>query len=135
MIIADASLVSFPFLEGDMSGTVRELYRRDPDWVTPPILNHEMLNILAAVGRTDDAAQAMEELWKEIRMRLGTRQQVPDPLRALRMAIDFGISGSEAQYLALSLQLSAPMVTCDLHLLEYLPKLVVSPEVYLLRLE
>ena len=135
MIIADASLVSFLFLEGDMSGTVRELYRRDPDWVTPPILKHEMLNILAAVGRTDDAALAMEELWKEIRMRLGTRQQVPDPLRALRMAIDFGISGSEAQYLALSLQLSAPMVTCDLHLLEYLPKLVVSPEVYLLRLE
>ncbi len=135
MIIADASLVSFLFLEGEVSETVRELYRRDPDWITPPILNHEMLNILAAVGRADDTALAMEELWKEIRMRLGGRQQIPDPLRALRMAIDFGISGSEAQYLALSQQLGAPMVSCDQRLLEHLPKLVVSPEVYLLRME
>ena len=135
MIIADASLVSFLFLEGEVSGPVRELYRRDPDWVTPPILNHEMLNILAAVGRADDAALAMEDLWKEIRTRLGARQQIPDPLRALRMAIDFGISGSEAQYLALSQQLGAHLVSCDLRLIEHLPKLVVSPEVYLLRLE
>ncbi|MCE9588648.1 MAG: type II toxin-antitoxin system VapC family toxin [Verrucomicrobia bacterium] len=135
MIIADASLVSFLFLEGEVSGTVRELYRRDTDWVTPPILNHEMLNILAAVGRADDTALAMEELWKEIRMRLGSRQQIPDPMRALRMAIDLGVSGSEAQYLALSQQLSVPMVSCDQRLLEHLPKLVVSPEVYLLRLE
>lgn len=135
MIIADASLVSFLFLEGEVSGTVRELYRRDADWVTPPILNHEMLNILAAVGRADDTALAMEELWKEIRMRLGSRQQIPYPMRALRMAIDLGISGSEAQYLALSQQLGAPMVSCDQRLLEHLPKLVVSPELYLLRLE
>ena len=135
MIIADASLVSFLFLEGEVSVTVRELYRRDPDWITPPILNHELLNILAEVGRADDAAVAMEELWKEIRIRLGSRQQIPDPLRALRMAIDFGISGSEAQYLTLSQQLGAPMVSCDQRLVEHLPKLVVSPEVYLLRLE
>jgi predicted nucleic acid-binding protein len=131
VIVADASVVTFLFLEGELSGIVRELYTTDPEWVTPPILNHEMLNILAAVGSAEGNVQGMEELWREARGVLGSRQQIPDPQRSLRLAIELGISGYQAQYLALADQLKLPLLTTDALLLDLLPKKTCRPEVYL----
>lgn len=68
MIVADASVVTFLFLEGELTGVVREIYLLDPDWITPPILNHELLNIFAALGATEGDVQGMEELWHRPRL-------------------------------------------------------------------
>jgi predicted nucleic acid-binding protein len=131
VIVADASVVTFLFLEGELSGVAQEIYRIDPNWVTPPILNHELLNILAAVGSSEGNVQVMEDLWREARGVLGSRQQIPDPLRSLRLAIELGISGYQAQYLALADQLRLPLLTTDRMLLDLLPQKTGRPEVYL----
>ena len=131
MIVADASVVTFLFLEGELSGIARELFTFDSEWITPPILNHEMLNIFAAVGSADGNVQGMEELWKEARGVLGSRQQIPDPQQSLRLAIELGISGYQAQYIALAGQHRLPLLTTDALLLELLPRKTCTPEVYL----
>jgi len=131
MIVVDTSVVAFLFIEGEESGVVRKLYQMDSEWVTPPILNHEMLTILAAVGSADEDAVAVEAIWREVRALFGGRQQVPDPVRSLRMAVELGVSGYDAQYLALAAQLHLPLVSCERRLLEALPGKVVSPEEYL----
>jgi predicted nucleic acid-binding protein len=131
MIVADASVVTFLFLEGELSGIAREIFMIDSEWITPPILNHEMLNIFAAVGSVEGNVQGMEELWREARVVLGARQQIPDPQRSLRLAIETGISGYQAQYLALAHQLRLPLLTTDLLLLDLLPKKTCRPEVYM----
>jgi predicted nucleic acid-binding protein len=131
MIVADASLVTFLFLEGELSGVVREIYLLDHDWITPPILNHELLNIFAALGASEGDVQGMEELWREARGLLGSRQQIPDPLRSLRLGIELGVSGYQAQYLALADQLRVPLLTVDQRILELLPKKTCTPQEYL----
>jgi predicted nucleic acid-binding protein len=131
MIVVDASVVAFLFIDGEESGTIRKLYQWDPEWVTPPILNHEMLTILAAVGSAEGDSSAVEGIWREVRGVLGSRQQIPDPVRSLRLAVELGLSGYDAQYLALAAQLHLPLVSCERRLLEALPGRVVSPERYL----
>jgi predicted nucleic acid-binding protein len=128
MIVVDSSVISFLFLEGELTESVKELHRIDSEWITPPILNHEMLNILAVVGTADQAVAPMEEIWRDIRALLGPRQQVPDPLRSLHLAIELEISGYEAQYVALAQQLNMPLVTEEQRLLEQLPDLCLSIE-------
>ncbi len=128
MIVVDSSVISFLFLEGELTESVKELHRIDSEWITPPILNHEMLNILAVVGTADQAVAPMEEIWRDIRALLGSRQQVPDPLRSLHLAIELEISGYEAQYVALAQQLNMPLVTEEQRLLEQLPDLCLSIE-------
>jgi hypothetical protein len=128
MIVVDSTVVTFLFLEGELTEAVKELHRIDPDWVTPPILNHEMLNILAVVGTADKTVAPMEEIWRGIRALIGPRQQVPDPLRSLRLAIELHVSGYEAQYFALAEQLNIPLVTEEKRLLELVPGRCLSIE-------
>lgn len=121
MIVVDASVVAFLMIEGELTDAVRELHRIDPEWVTPPILNHEMLNILAAIGSAENSPAAVEVVWRDVRALVGARQQVPDPVRSLRLAVELGISGNEAQYLCLADSLGLPLITQEERLLRAVP--------------
>lgn len=118
MIVIDASVVAYLMIEGEMTDVVRELYRVDSDWVTPPILNHEILSILAAVGTEEQSSQSVEVIWRDVRALLGAKQQVPDPVNSLRLAVELGISGFDAQYLSLAQQLNLPLITGEARLIE-----------------
>lgn len=131
MIVADSSVVAFLMIEGELTDAVRELHRIDPDWITPPILNHEMLNILAAVGAAEKSSGAMEVIWRDVRALLASRQQVPDPVRSLRLAVELGISGNEAQYLCLAESLGLPLITQEERLLRSAPERAVGVLDYL----
>ena len=131
MIVVDASVVAFLLIDGELTEAVRELYRIDTDWVTPPILNHEMLNILAAVGSAEGNSAAMEGVWRDVRALVASRQQVPDPVRSLRLGVELGISGNEAQYLCLADSLGLPLITQEKNLLQSAPKRAVSVLDYL----
>jgi predicted nucleic acid-binding protein len=131
MIVVDASIVSFLLIEGELTEEARALYRIDSEWITPPILNHEMLAILTEVGSLEGDAAAMIELWRQVRLLVGSRQQIPDPVRSLRRGVESGISGYDAQYLALAEQLSLPLITEEEALLQAAPSRAVSLRSYL----
>ena len=131
MIVVDASVMAFLLIDGELTDAVRELHRIDPDWVTPPILNHEMLNILAAVGSAEGNSAAMEGVWRDVRALVASRQQVPDPVRSLRLGVELGISGNEAQYLCLADSLGLPLITQEKNLLQAAPERAVSVLDYL----
>ena len=131
MIVVDASIVSFLLIEGELTDEARALYRIDPEWITPPILNHEMLAILTDVGSLEGDDAAMIELWRQVRLLVGSRQQIPDPVRSLRRGVESGISGYDAQYLALAEQLSLPLITEEEALLQAAPGRAISLRSYL----
>lgn len=121
MIVVDATVVPFLFLEGELTQALRELHAIEPGWVTPPILNHEILHLLARLGGSE-GNEPMERLWREIRGVLSAGQQVPDPVRSLRLAIEHGLSGYEAQYLCLADSLNIPLITEEVRLRKLFPK-------------
>lgn len=130
MIVVDATVVPFLLLEGELTGAVRRLHALDPAWVTPPILNHEILHLLARLG-VSEGSEPMERLWREIRGVLGANQQVPDPVRSLRLAIEHGLSGHQAQYLCLAESLNLPLVTEEVRLRELFPRRSFGVAAYL----
>ena len=121
MIVVDASVVSFLLIEGDLTDAARALHALDPEWITPPILNHEMLSILSALGAAEGRADQVERLWRDVRNITGSRQQVPDPVKSMRLAVKTGISGHEAQYLCLAETLNLPLITEEEDLLHASP--------------
>ncbi len=138
MIVVDASIVAFLLIEGELTPAARRLHRLDPEWITPPILNHELLHILAALGHSSGSQEdrrAMVEIWRGIRQSVGARQQVPDPVKALKLAMELGIPGHDAQYLALAEQLALPLVTEEESLIAAAPSRAVGLISYLGRIE
>jgi predicted nucleic acid-binding protein len=130
MIVVDSTVVPYLFVEGELTEMVREMHRMDPGWVTPPILNHEMLHVLARLGVTE-GGEVVGRLWREIRAVLGVNQQVPDPARSLRLAVRHRIGGNEAQYLCLAEVLDLPLISEDLVLRERFRGRVFGVEEYL----
>ena len=130
MIVVDITVVPYLFLEGELTGATRELHSVDPGWVTPPILNHEMLHLLARLG-VDEGMEPMERLWREIRSVLGANQQVPDPVRSLRLAVEHGLGGHEAQYACLAKAMNLPLITEDRRLQEIFPRRALGVVDYL----
>lgn len=122
MIVVDASVVAFLMVEGDLTPQARELFRIDPDWITPPIVNHELLNILAALGSAELDSGPVETVWRETRALLGQRQKVPDPSRSLQLAVELGVTGNEGQYLALAESLKLPLITEEERLCRLVPE-------------
>jgi predicted nucleic acid-binding protein len=130
MIVVDATVVPFLFLEGELTEVVRELHALDSGWVTPPILNHEILHLLTRLGIAE-GKEPMERLWREIRVLLSTAQQIPDPVRSLRLGIEYGLSGYEAQYICLAESLNLPLITEESRLQELFPKRALGVMDYL----
>ena len=126
MIVVDASVVSFLLIEGELTDAARELHALDPEWITPPILNHEMLTILAALGASEGGVERVERTWRDVRNLVGARQQIPDPVRSMRLAVKLGISGHEAQYLCLADSMNLPLVTEEEELLRAAPGRAVT---------
>jgi predicted nucleic acid-binding protein len=124
MIVVDASVVSFLLIEGELTDAARALHALDPEWITPPILNHEMLTILAALGGAEgraDQADQVERIWRDVRNLAGPRQQIPDPVRSMRLAVKLGIPGHQAQYLCLADSLNLALITEEEDLLRAAP--------------
>jgi predicted nucleic acid-binding protein len=131
VIVVDASVVAFLMVEGDLTPLARELFRIDPDWITPPIVNHELLNILAALGSTESDSGPVESVWREARALLGPRQKVPDPSRSLQLAVELGVTGNEAQYLTLAESLKLPLITEEERLCRLVPERTLSIAAFL----
>jgi predicted nucleic acid-binding protein len=128
MIVVDSTVVPYLVIEGELTEEVRVLHGIDPDWVTPPILNHEILDVLAAVGAGENSWENVERIWKDLRQLLGSRQQIPDPVRSLRIAVENDLPGHEAQYLCLAASLGVPLVTESPRLLKVTSKAVTVRE-------
>lgn len=114
MIIADANLILYRHLNGPFTAKADVAVKRDPDWRTSPLWRSEFTSavvkmIRAGVLDESDALTAMATAAAEMVPR---EVEVPQE-RALRAALQFGISAYEAQYIALAEMLGCRCVTAD----------------------
>lgn len=118
MIVVDANVVAYYFLQGDRSGEARLLHVADPVWVLPALWRHEFLNVLATAGRAGVPKKVLLEIWMAASMRLLDCERAVDYAKALMLSVDLGISAYDAQYLSLAESLDAPCVTEDKRLIK-----------------
>lgn len=114
MIVVDANVVAYAFLEGDKTPLARALKERDPDWRVPRVWREEFANVLAVqvqAGRLK-REQARGLLVAALDVLLPGESET-DPGAAFELAMAKGISAYDAQYLALADTLGARLVTED----------------------
>lgn len=132
MIVADTNLIANLILKQDQTETAQEVYRHDPEWVTPELWRHEFLNVLANYLRFDHVQpERLALAWQSANTLFANSARQPDMLLALKLAGERNISAYDAQYLTLAQTLNLPLVTEDRKLRQAAPDLTLSMQDFL----
>lgn len=127
MIVVDANIVAYYFIQGARTEEAQRLRSFDAVWIVPPLWSVELQSILwkhvRAKGMSPVQALAVLE---HALVLLGPNEQAASPRAALSEAIHSGITPYDAQYIALARQSGIPCVTEDLDLLSKCPGTAVS---------
>ena len=130
MIVADTNLVVYAALAGERTTAAERVRSLDAEWVAPPLWRSEFRNALVQNVRhgrlTDGQAGAVWEVTGDL-----VRDVPVDPLGALGAAFTFGLSGYDAEFVALADALGVPLVTDDRGVLRACPKTAVSIDDFL----
>ena len=125
MIVADTNLVVYAVTEGDRVSATDRVRNRDAIWVAPPLWTSEFRNTLVTYVRAGRLTPAeAHETW-EVGRALVTDAPV-DPAAVLDAAFARGLSGYDAEFVALAEVLAAPLVTDDRRVLAACPGVAVS---------
>lgn len=131
MIVADTNLVAYLLIEGEGTAGARKVWKKDAEWLLPPLWRSEFLNVLALAARTeligrDDAREG----WFRATSLFHGREGEPEGVRVLESALDRGISAYDAQFVVVAEANGVPLVTADREVLQACPEIAVSPEAF-----
>jgi predicted nucleic acid-binding protein len=131
LIVVDTNVIAYALIEGDKTTLARDVASADPDWRVPQLWRHEFLNILATAARAEviNARQA-DKLWSTGLDLLSQVEQEMDGRAALALAIEYGISAYDAQYIALAHGLGTLCVTEDRRLLRTFSETAISMKAF-----
>ena len=113
-LVADANVFVYMLLDGEKSSAARRLHELHPDWVCPPILRHEFMNVCATYRRAGGFSR--DECLAIVRIGLALlsgREVDVDPETIVGVAMDLDLSAYDAQYVAVALALQGVLVTED----------------------
>jgi predicted nucleic acid-binding protein len=126
VVVVDTNVLAYLLIEGDRTAAAQALYARDADWRSESFLLVEFSNMLATYvrnGRLEgNAASAL--LHDAERILTGT-VSLPHA-RALKVALELGVSAYDARFLAVARSLGAKLVTEDAKLRAAAPALTQS---------
>lgn len=114
MIVADADVIVYRFVQGPFSPLAAALLKNDPDWRTSALWRYEFANAMAVMLRAGaltegDALEAIAHADAQ----MTARETVVRQDQALRVAARSGVSAYDAQYIALAQTLGVRCVTAD----------------------
>ena len=129
MIVADTNLVVYLALPEACAAVARAVRVRDENWVAPPLWASEFRNVLATYVRVGQlSVEQAREVWPAARALV--REVEADPLAVLDHATARGLSGYDAEFVALAEALGVRLVTDDRRVLAACPDLAVSLDAF-----
>ncbi|MBK8988925.1 MAG: type II toxin-antitoxin system VapC family toxin [Chloroflexi bacterium] len=136
MIVVDANIIAYLFIKGERTQQARQLYTQDPEWIAPPLWQHEFLNVLATmVKQGNRTVTDALNLWHQAQtLMLNRERAIPLP-EALILATTHGISAYDAQYATLADGLNCVLVTEDRRLVQKFPGRAMTMQTYLHHLD
>ena len=124
MIVADTNLIASCVLESEATASALRLRQTDRDWYVPRLWRYEVANILATMikARRLSASDATT-LFSGLSSALATYERDPDSDHVFALVEADGITGYDAQFVALARELRCPLYTQDRELLRKYPSL------------
>lgn len=123
MIVADSNLIASCVLESEATSAALKLREKDADWRVPRLWRYEVMNIFATMIKADRLSRIVaESVYNQMLAVLRSQEKDPDPSVVLSLVEEYGISGYDAQFVALAIELGVPLYTQDRELLKKFPK-------------
>lgn len=129
MIIADANLLVYRTVQGPRTETAKLARRRDGEWKSPRLWRVEFRNAVLKHVRAGHLTLAEALASYEFARSLIARDEPEgDPRSVLEIALAYGISAYDAEYVAVARALGVRVVSTDARLIKAVPEYVVSLE-------
>ena len=126
MIVADTNLIAACVLESKATAAALALRERDSDWRVPRLWRYEMVNILATMIKAKRLSRNdAESIYRQLLEALRANEKDPAPSEVLALVEEYGISGYDAQFVALARELGVKLYTQDKELLKKLPEVAM----------
>jgi predicted nucleic acid-binding protein len=136
VIVVDTNILIHYWIPGAMTPAALALWRRDPDWVAPPLWRSEFRNVLTTLCRAQrltlaaaiEAAGQADDQMSRAETEVGSES-------ILTLAFESGRSAYDCEFVALANELRVPLVTCDRQLVRTFPAVARHLEVAVSGLE
>jgi predicted nucleic acid-binding protein len=129
LIVVDTNVISYLFIQGEKTTLAQEVHHLDPSWIVPTLWRHEFLNVLATYARRGGGSlEEVQDVWQRTLVFLARRERQADMGLALELAVQYGISAYDAQYIALAQQAGTYCITEDGRLIRIFPAIAMSME-------
>ncbi len=127
MIVIDANILIYALIECDNSRLIPQLREKDADWRTTGLCLHETLNVLATYQRRGLLTlEQCRELLGNASLFISVAKCEVDMEASLVAAAKYGITGYDAQYVALAQSFAVPLITEDRKLRQAVPGVGIS---------
>lgn len=131
MIVADTNLIAYLLIEGEHTAVAREVWRRDPHWLAPPLWRSEFLSVLTlSVEAGVLAPRDAHRTWTAACALMGGHEIEPGGTEVLDAALEHPISAYDAHFVVVAEHLGLPLVTSDRRILRARPHLALSPQAF-----
>lgn len=131
MIVADTNLTFYLFVRSPITAEAEAVYRKDFEWIAPPLWRSEFRNALAFYLRRgllalNDAVAKMRAAELIVR----SRESEIASSQVLRLATSSGCSAYDCEFVALAQHLAVPLVTSDRQVLAKFKNTATSPRAF-----
>jgi predicted nucleic acid-binding protein len=130
VIVADTNLIAYAVMQNQHTEAAQRVLMKDHEWVSPPILRHEFMNLLATAVRQNiiseaTARTAFSEAEKAVRS-----EEHGQAWDAIKLSIQSRIATYDCEFVVLAQKLSVPLVTADRAVLKAFPETAISIEAF-----
>ena len=127
MIVVDTNVIGYLFLTSKRTGQAEQALLKDYYWAAPPLWRSDLCNVLATcINRSlislEDALLIIseaEQLMKDSEYEVASE-------KTIRLATQSGCSAYDCEFVALAMDLNAPLVTVDKKILAKFPDVAIS---------
>ena len=131
MIVVDTNIITYFYLNTELSDLADKLYKKEPDWIVPLLWRSEFRNVLAAYIKKEvislkDGIQIFElaeTLFYE-------REYQVNSAQVLKLSHESGCSAYDCEFVSLAMNFNIPLITMDKQILKSFPNTAVSLQNY-----
>ena len=132
MIVVDANILAYYYLDSEFSEMALTAFRKDANWIAPVLWRSEFQNILAGYLRRKliPLSQATAIMDEAITLLEETEFQVPSH-NVLYLVSKSACSSYDCEYVALAKQFDIPLLTNDKKVLDQFPETAIGLDKFL----
>ena len=129
MIVVDSNVLAARNLTGAQTPLAEQVELIDRLWIVPPLWRYEFQNILAkGLWARQFTADGALHVWRVVMARMADNEHEPSPERVIGLSNDYRVTGYDANFIALAMEMGVMCVTEDGELHKKFPGIAVSME-------